>query len=155
MPEPTEWYRNIEAGIGPLKTQLGSANARYYNLDRLLKIARRVDEFAPNCPKCQELQTEIERMLRDLKTYTPQEFKQQKRVFFRDSEALFYHLQKAHGIISEGQYTGALLALGAGMGVALGAGFNNLGFGIPVGTAAGLIIGIILDDRAKKAGKML
>jgi len=154
MPEPTEWYRNIETGVESLKSRLG-ADARDYHLDRFLKMTRRVDEFAPTCPKCRLLQPEIERMLRDLAADAPQIPKEQKRAFLGGMEAILSHLKKTHGLISEGQNVGMWLAIGTAVGVALGAALSNPVIGIPIGVASGLGIGVALDARAKKEGKVI
>ena len=154
MPEPTEWYRTIEVSVESLRARLG-ADARDYHLDRFLKMACRVDEFAPTCPKCRLFQPEIDKMLRDLAANAPQILKEQKRTFLGGMEAILSHLQKIHGLISEGQNVGMWLAIGTALGVALGAGFRNPALGIPIGVALGLIIGYALDARAKKEGKVI
>ena len=154
MPEPTEWYRTIEVSVESLRARLG-ADARDYHLDRFLKMARRVDEFAPTCPKCRLFQTELDKMLRDLAANAPQILKEQKRTFLGGMEAILSHLQKIHGLISEGQNMGLWLAIGAGIGLALGAGSRNPAIGIPIGVALGLIVGTALDNKAKKEGKVI
>ncbi len=154
MSEPTEWYRNIETGVESLKARIG-ADARDYHLDRFLKIARRVDEFAPTCPKCRLFQPEIDRMLRDLSANAPQILKEQKRAFLGGMEAILSHLQKTHGLISEGQNVGMWLAIGMAIGLALGAALSNPAVGIPIGVALGLGVGTALDVRAKKEGKVI
>jgi hypothetical protein len=155
MPEPTEWYRNLEIEAASAKARIGDADSRDYHLDRLLKIARRVDEFAPTCPKCKILQPEIDQMLRDLVANAPQIPIQQKRKFFGGMESVYSHLKKTHGLISEGQNVGLWLAIGTAFGVALGAALQNPAIGIPIGVVLGLAVGYILDARAKKASKVI
>jgi len=155
MPEPTEWYRTIEAGVESLKARIGAPEARDYHLDRFLKMARRVDEFAPTCPQCRLFQPEIDKMLRDLAAGAPQILKEQKRAFLGGMEAILSHLQKTHGLISEGQNVGLWLAIGTAIGVALGAGLSNPAIGIPIGVAVGGGIGAGLDAKAKREGKVI
>lgn len=154
MPEPTEWYRTLEVSVESLKARLG-VDARDYHLDRFLKMARRVDEFAPTCPQCRLYQPEIDRMLRDLAADAPQILKEQKRSFLGGMEAVLSHLHKTHGLISEGQNVGIWLGIGSAIGLALGAGLSNPAIGIPIGVALGLIVGTALDARAKKDGKVI
>jgi hypothetical protein len=154
MPEPTEWYHNLEISVESLKSRLG-ADAKDYHLGRFLSLARRVDEFAPTCPKCRLFQPEIDRMLRDLSADAPQILKEQKRAFLGGIEAVLSHLQKTHGLISEGQNVGLWMAIGTAIGVALGAGFHNPAIGIPIGVAVGGGIGAGLDAKAKKEGKVI
>jgi hypothetical protein len=118
-------------------------------------MARRVDAFAPACPKCRLFQPEIDKMLRDLAANAPQILKEQKRAFLGGIEAILSHLQKTHGLISEGQNLGLWLGIGTAIGVALGAGLNNPAIGIPIGVAVGGGIGAALDAKAKKEGKVI
>ena len=155
MPEPTQWYRNIEGSVESLKARIGQADARDYYLERFLKLARRVDEFAPSCNQCHDFQPEIERLLRELAADAPQILKSQKRAFLGGTEVILAHLKKTHGLISEGQNVGFWLAIGTAIGVALGAGLSNPAIGIPVGVALGLVVGSALDARAKKEGKVI
>jgi hypothetical protein len=154
MSEPTEWYRTIEIGVESLKAQLGR-DAQDYHLDRFLKMARRVDEFAASCPKCQLYQPEIDQMLRDLAADAPQIPREQKRKFLGGMEDILNHLKKTHGLISEGQNVGLWLAIGTAAGVALGAAIGNPAIGIPIGVVLGLGVGYFLDARAKKAGRVV
>ena len=47
------------------------------------------------------------------------------------------------------------MAIGVGIGTALGAIFENPGIGAGTGTAVGLAIGGYLDKKAKKEGKVI
>jgi len=155
MPEPTEWYRNLEISVESLKQRIGAADARDYHLDRLLKIARRVDEFAPACQECQDFKPQIESMVRELSANAPQILKEQKRAFLGHMEAILSHLHKTHGLISEGQNLAIWLSIGTALGLALGGVFSNPAIGIPIGVGLGIAIGAALDAQAKKAGRVL
>jgi hypothetical protein len=155
MPEPTAWYHTLETGVESLKVCIGAPDSRDYHLGRFLVMARRVDEFAPTCVKCRVLQSEIDRMLRELSSNAPQILKGQKRAFLGGMEAVLSHLHKTHGLISESQNLGIWLGIGTALGVALGAGFKNPAIGIPVGVAIGGGIGAALDAKAKKEGKVI
>jgi len=155
MPEPTEWYRTIETGVESLKARIGAPDARDYHLDRFLKMARRVDEFAPTCPKCRLFQPEIDKMLRDLAANAPQILKEQKRTFLGGMEAILSHLHKGHKLISEGQNLAIWLSIGTAMGLALGGAFQNPAIGIPIGVGLSIAIGSVLDAQAQKEDKVI
>jgi hypothetical protein len=155
MPEPTEWYRSLKTAVASVKSSIGDADSRDYHLDRFLKLALRVDEFAPTCPKCRLLQPEMDQSLRDLGANAPRIPIDQKRKFLGGMETIYTHLKKTHGLISEGQNMGLWLALGTAFGVALGAAIQNPLIGIPIGLALGFVIGNVLDNRAKKASKVI
>ena len=65
------------------------------------------------------------------------------------------HLQKQHKLVTDGYYMGIGVAIGSGIGVALGAVMDNVGGGIPIGVGVGLAIGAALDAKARKEGRIL
>ena len=154
MPEPTQWFLTIATGVESLKARLGR-DAQDYHLDRFLKIARRVDEFEPDCPKCRLIPPQMDQMLRDLAANAPQILKEQKRYFLGQMQDIMSHLRKTHGLIGEGENVGVWLGIGAAIGLALGAGLSNPAIGIPIGVALGLIVGTALDSKAKREGRVI
>ncbi len=155
MPEPTEWYRNLETAVDSAKERIGAAESRDYHFDRFLKLARRVDEFTPTCARCKALQPEMDKILADISENAPQIPINQKRAYLGGMETLYSHLKKTHGLISEGQNMGLWLAIGTAIGIALGAAIQNPLIGIPIGLAVGFVIGNVMDARAKKEGKII
>jgi hypothetical protein len=155
MPESTEWYKTLEISVESLRERIGQADEKDYHLDRFLKIARRVDEFAQDCPKCRLLRPEIDRKVRDLAANAPQILREQKRDFLGRMDSMLTHLRKTHGLISEGQNLGTWLIIGTALGVALGAGLSNPAIGIPIGVGLGLAVGVALDARARREGKVI
>ena len=155
MPEPTEWYRNLETAVASAKERIGAADSRDYHFDRFLKLALRVDEFAPTCPGCKAFQPEMDKMLADMSVNAPLISINQKRAYLGGMETVYSHLKKTHGLISEGQNMGLWLAIGTALGVALGAAIQNPMIGIPIGLAVGFVIGNVMDSRAKKEGKVI
>ena len=47
------------------------------------------------------------------------------------------------------------IAIGSGLGVAIGAALPNIATGIPIGVALGLAIGRLLDAKARKEGRVI
>lgn len=154
MSEPTEWYNTIKAEVDSLKTILGR-DAQDYHLDRFLKIARRVDEFEPDCPKCRLIRPQMNQMLRDLSVNAPQILHEEKRAFLGQMQDIISHLRKTHRLVGEGENVGIWLGIGAAIGLALGAALSNPAIGIPIGVALGLIAGTALDNKAKKEGRVI
>ena len=64
-PKPTIWYDNLEASCATIKHLL-KEEARDYSLNRFLRIARRVDEYANSCPHCRESQLQMESLLNEI-----------------------------------------------------------------------------------------
>jgi hypothetical protein len=65
------------------------------------------------------------------------------------------HLQGQHKLVPRGHYVGIWTSIGAGIGVAIGAGMDSVGGGIPIGIGIGVAVGMILDSRAKKEGRVI
>jgi hypothetical protein len=154
MPEPTQWFLTLQIETESLKAKLGR-DSQDYHLDRFLKIARRVDEFAADCPKCKVLRPQMGQMIMDLSANAQQILREQKRAFLGQMQDIIAHLKKTHGLIGEGENVGVWLGIGAAIGLALGAGLSNPAIGIPIGVALGLAVGTALDNKAKKEGRVI
>ena len=162
MPEPTEWYRSLETEVETLKSRLGR-DEQDYHLDRFLRAARRVDEFAAECPKCRIFKPLMVNMVRDLLSNAPQILRDQKRLFLGNMQDIITHLHRTHHLVSEGQNIGTWLGMGAGVGVLLGSLLSSSLFnisygpaiGLPIGVGTGLAIGTALDDKARREGRFI
>lgn len=155
MAEATEWYKMLETSVESLRERIGRADEKDYHLDRFLKLARRVDEFADTCPKCRLLRPDIEQMVRDLTANAPHILREQKRAFLGRMDSMLTHLRKTHGLISDSQNLGYGLVIGTAVGAALGSGLRNPAIGVPVGVGVGVAVGVALDARARKKGRVI
>lgn len=154
MSEASEWHRGIEANVESLRTRLGASDAREYQMDKLLKIARRVDEFSAACAQCHSFKPEIQGLVAELAA-TPAILKSQKRSYLGRLGRMVDHLHKTHHLISEGQNLAIWLSIGTALGMALGGAFQNTFVGIPVGAGVGTAIGAALDGRARRDGRVI
>ena len=150
----SKWYGGIVKEINLHKDILGKKAAKKYKLDLLLRVAGRVNSFLSRCGECQIFQQDITQLTQDL-GYIVQASKEKRKGYFKTLNNIIKHLQKQHKLVNEGHYIGIGMAIGAGIGTALGAIFENPGVGTVIGTAIGLAIGAYLDKKAKKEGRII
>lgn len=151
----SDWYNRIDREISSYKDTLSKKDYKKYKLDLLLRVAKRVDSFSPACGECQLFQQEITRLTQDLGNLVQMPNKESRKSYLKTINNIVKHLQKGHKLVTEGQNMGHWIAIGSGIGVAIGAGADNVGVGIPIGIAIGLAIGRYLDAKAKKEGKVI
>jgi hypothetical protein len=68
---------------------------------------------------------------------------------------LISHLKKKHGLVNEGEYLGWSLVIGLIAGGVVGFIIGNTPPATGVGLALGAVVGLILDVRAKKTGRVI
>ena len=157
MEAHSDWYNRIVKEISSYQDRLSNKESKKYKLDLLLRIARRVDDFSPECGNCQLFQQEITKLVQDLgfMLQAPNPNKEEGKRYSKTIKNIIKHLQKHHKLVSEGHYMGIGLAIGIGIGTALGAIFENPGVGTGTGSAIGLAIGSYLDKKAKREDRVI
>ena len=155
MNSNSDWLGNVKKQIDILKQTLSEKEYRKYKLPLLLCIAERLNEFSSVCGECQILQQDAATLVQDIPNLISLSDKERQKSYFKTIDTITGHLQKQHKLIPEGYYLGIGMAIGSGIGVALGAAFEQVGGGIPIGVGIGLAIGSALDARAKKEGRIL
>ena len=121
----------------------------------LLCAAERVVQFSPDCGQCQMFQQDISGLVQEVGNLVQIDNKERRKVYFKSINQIIVHLQRQHKLVPEGYYMSMGIAIGSGIGVALGAAMDNVGGGIPIGVGIGLAIGAALDAKAKKEGRIL
>ena len=150
----SDWYNRIAKEISSRKDALSRSEYKKYKLDLLLRLAKRVDSFSSICGECQMSQQEIKSLTEDLGNL-PMMSKEGRKSYFSTINNMVKHMQKHHKLINEGQNFGIWMAIGTGVGVAIGAGSDNVGAGMPIGLAIGIVIGGLMDAKAKREGKVI
>lgn len=155
MRNQSDWLNNTKGQIGLLKDTLGDKGYKKYKLPLLLCVAERVTQFYPQCGQCQIFQRDISGLIQDIVSLTQFPDKDRQKSYFNTIRRIVQHLRKQHKLVNEGYYMGIGIAIGSGLGVALGAAMRQVGGGIPIGVGIGLAIGAALDAKAKKEGRIL
>jgi hypothetical protein len=149
----SEWYSQISRRLGELKHKLLPRDVKEYQIDKLLSISRRVDEFSAVDPACREYRQEIDAMVTELYS-APLSQARNKYQMWKIGE-LISHLKKKHGLVNEGEYLGWSLVIGLIAGGVVGFIIGNTPPATGAGLALGAVVGLILDARAKKTGRVI
>ena len=155
----SQWYNRIDSEISQYTISSGNREVKKYKLDRLLRVARRVDDFSQTCDECRTYQKEIEGLVQELDMLFQRPDRQQHRKYTKTVFNITEHLKKIHKLVDKGHYIGIGIsigmALGAGIGAALGAAFDNPGVGTGVGLALGAAAGVYLDRKAREESRVI
>ena len=149
----SEWYCRIAAQIEDLKLKLLPRDVKEYQLEKLQCIARRVGEFSPGDPVCRKYQGEIEAMVAEL-AGAPLPAARNKAQMWKIGE-MISHLKKCHKLVNDGEYLGWCLIIGLLIGGFAGLIIGETPPATGLGLALGAIIGVILDARAKREGRVI
>ena len=154
-----DWYRGIVKEITLFKDKLSKRDYNKYKLDLLLRIAKRVADYSPNCGECQNFKEEITKLTEDLGDFHSS--KEKRKGYFKVIEIFTKHLQKSHKLIAEGKNISTWGVIGFIVGIVLGSLFRasgmSMGFsnGVIIGLIFGGVIGIALEIIAKKRGRVI
>jgi hypothetical protein len=151
----SDWYDDIAKRIGEIKSTLNEKDYKKYKLDLFLCAAQRVAEFSPVCTECHAFQQDITSLTKDMSNLVQMADKEGRKAYFKSLNKVIGHLQRQHKLVTEGYYWGLCMALGSGLGVAIGAAMDNIGTGMAIGVGFGIFIGALLDAKAKKEGRIL
>ncbi|MFC1982814.1 hypothetical protein ACFLV5_03415 [Chloroflexota bacterium] len=156
METQNEWYNRTAKAIDFQKDALSKRAYKKYKLDLLLRIAGRVDDFSSYCGECQAFKGEITGLIEELGNLVQlSDTKERRRSYNKTISGMVKHLQKTHKLVSAGQNVGIWMAIGTGIGVAIGTALDNSGVGPALGIGIGLAIGSYLDKKAKEEGKVI
>jgi hypothetical protein len=155
-----DWYRSIAKQISLQKDTLSRRAYKSNKLDLLLRIAKRVADYSPDCGECQNFRGQITKLAEDLGDLLSS--KEKRKGYFNAIEIFTKHLQKYHKLITEGKNTKRWGIIGGIFGVVflgtllkaagMAMGISN---GLFIGLIFGGVIGIALDAIAKKRGRVI
>ncbi len=104
--EDYKWFDSIEKDISTLKLKMGKDYSEY-ELDWLLRAAKRVSGLSDECNNCTELQLEITKLVESLATW-PDIPDKQKREYKLKLKGIENHLRK-HKATGFGLGTGLII----------------------------------------------
>lgn len=167
MDNSGDWTIRVASKISKAEEHISPSDQRHYRLPLLLRSARRVAAFSPECEVCQSLQSQIINLganLADLPRMTHQSF----RNYLDVVKSIAKHLKRTHGLVEERQYVKRYVFIGFTFGISLVLlGLILLSFDITLLalniTLTALItrvvfsymVGYFLDRRARKRGRVL
>lgn len=167
MDTSDDWGGQVASEISKITEHMTLSEQRRYKLPLLLRSARRVAAFSPECEVCRELQDQIASLGKDL-TYAPQMTRQNFRGYLSVIKGITKHLKRRHGLAEERQYVKRYVLIGLTFGLSLiMLGLIMLSYGITLlalnvtvpalftRVIFGYTIGHIRDRRARSRGNVL
>ena len=151
----TNWYNGIKKQIELLENSLSEKDYKKFKLHLLLCVAERVDQFSSECGQCEIFKQDVTTLIQDVGNLAQIADKAWRKAYFKSMNKVIGHLQRQHKLVTEGYYIGVFMAIGSGLGVALGAAMDEVGGGIPIGVGIGVALGAALDYKARKEGRVL
>lgn len=162
-----EWTRKVASEISKAEEHISPSDQRHYRLPLLLRLARRVAAFSPECEVCRNLQSQINSLSANL-AHLPRMTRQSFKNYLDVIKGIAKHLKRRHGLVEKRQYVKryVLIALTLGLSLVL-LSLILLSFGITLLalniTVIALIIrvvfsytvGYFMDKRARKRGRVL
>ena len=162
--EESLWYKKIEKTIIEENEKLYKNDFKFYQVESFLKIAKKVDQFAPNCKTCNNSKAEAEELAENLFEYLKGDVSS-RRKYEKKLDAMNKHLRKEHSIYPKQYFISLYSLIGVVSGLLLGAlialltipGFmkQSLLFGFVVGLFVGRIWGKIKDKNLEKGNMVL
>ncbi len=155
MEANNRWYEEITKKLDPYKDSLSKKEQKKFQLDLLTRVTRRVAEFNDECGECQLFQQEITAYVNELGNMIHLVDNARRKKYAKRLKQTVRHLKSEHKLVPKGHYVGIWISIGTGIGVAIGAGMDNVGAGIPIGIGIGVAIGTMLDAKAKKEDRVI
>jgi VIT1/CCC1 family predicted Fe2+/Mn2+ transporter len=149
------WSNQIKTEIDSRKDSLYTKDYKFFKIDRLERMAQRIDEFSDQCDECMQFKQEIESLSRTF-VDSINGSSTDKLVFEKRNESIVNHLKKKHGLVHKDFYVALYSFLGFLSGsVFLGLIFyifkkEYLTLGLFMGFAAGMIAGRIYGRKKDK-----
>jgi len=149
------WSRTIKSKIDDQIDDIYKRDYKFYKIDRLERIAERIDEFSHECEECEALKTEVEDITEKLSEYL-QGIPHLRAEYEKRNEKIVKHLQKKHKLAYKEYFAASYSFIGFTIGSIISGGimwFINPNFVIPtmlMGFALGIIIGRILGKKKDK-----
>jgi hypothetical protein len=157
----------IAGQIRTVHDRISPSAQKRYRLPLLVRLARRVTVFSPECEVCQGLQVQIISIGSNLMRPPPMT-RENLINYLNIIKSIVKHLKRKHGLAEEGQYVKRYMFIGLAIGLStVVLGQVLLGFGITILTlnitVPALVtrvifsytIGYLLDRRARRRGKVL
>lgn len=147
-----ELIKNIEE----MKHDVDEKTATKLELDKYIRIIKRLDSFSTNCEECQKYLVELENHFENISSQVHQFTKEDYKNHNTKTNQVTSHLLKTHHLTSEHYYMTTFMSVGISLGIPLGLLlFDNVALGMPIGMSIGIAIGTGLDADAKKKGKII
>ncbi len=147
--------------------ELKTSDYKRYRLPRLLRLARRVTAFSPECDICRDLQVQMARLYTDSLKEQPM-IHQNLESHLNMMKNITRHLKDSHGLVEKSYYVKRYILLGLAAGITiillglilLCFGITQLALNITITALitraiVSYTVGSLLDKKARKQGRVL
>jgi hypothetical protein len=146
------WSNQIKIDIEKQKDQIYNKDYKFFKIDRLERIAERIDEFSDQCDDCEQFKKMIETLAM---TYTVSitGSSKEKSEFEKNNELIIKHLKQKHRLVQKDYYIALYSFLGFLIGtiliglISLLINTQYLSAGLLIGFSIGMITGRIIGKR--------
>lgn len=150
------WYVNIERKVEEETENLYKRDVTFFQIERLLKLAEKIDYFARHSEQAEAQKKVIEEIVGNLSTSINSTIGTRNE-YERKLESVADYLKKEHGIRPKKYYQSLYALIGIFGGIVVGyaigqiyGGSGFLKFALLLGFAIGLMVGRILGNRKEK-----
>jgi hypothetical protein len=150
--EELNWAEHVNQKIRLVSTGMEKKQLNRFKVNFLKRVVKRVEEYSQaGCSECENYKVEVSRLISMLV-----DERNQEQPDFPTYEAtlkqITKHLEKEHHLIEAGANMIKWLIIGLVSGAAF---LSQYGGSVGIGLSLGIIIGTILDNKAKKEGKVI
>ncbi len=143
--------------ISEKKMYIDKKQIKYYRLDLVERITKRLASFYDECKECADFIGKLEGYVDTIGTNAD---KQTKREYDKYLNIIISHLASKHKLVNENYYMSIYMPIGMMFGMAFGAvgiigESSNMGIGISIGLCIGVALGVSQDTKAKKDGRVI
>ena len=147
-------YNQILEKIDKLNNQLNDKQGKTLDLDLVKRIVIRLKSF--DCTQCENDLYKLSEYINYIYENQNSLERQKLKEYNKFIEQIKTHLQKKHGLFTEGYYLSIYMSLGISVGLMLGlAFFEHWALGMCFGMSTGIAIGSGIDADHKKKGKII
>lgn len=158
------WFKHIENEVLAQSEKLYKRDFKFFHVDTLLKVSKKIDLYAATCNECKELKISAELLSSNLLNHLKGDLSSRKE-YEKKLDQMNIHLRKVHGIfpaqyyISLFSFIGLIIGIFSGISIMYLVDSNSLKEGFFVGGALGILVGRIYgkyrDNILRKEGKQL
>jgi len=151
----TEWFEMIERNIESQKSLIYKKDIKFYQIDKLLKFASKVENFSKKCKECNQMKSEIEYISSNIENLLTKSMKSKKEYESR-FDNIANHLKNEHKIYSSTYFSSLYSMYGTVAGLTMGFLFGYLFFkenlyaAVLIFWAIGIIVGRFFGIREDK-----
>lgn len=150
------WSKKIKTDINTQIDDIYKRDYKFYKIDRLERIAERIDEFSDNCSECNSLKAEVEDIVTNLSESLKSGNTSLRSQYEKRNEKIVKHLKTKHHLSYKEYYASVYSFFGFTAGTII-LGFIGwlilpqlLVFSLLTGFTVGIITGRLIGKKKDK-----